>query len=409
MKRNVLNFTIFFVAISIAGCANVTSLLSTPTPDPTSQASATPQPLASATPTVTAQPEARLLRIWLPPRFDPNSDSDSAKLLAQRLTEFRAIHPGLIIDIRIKAEQGDASLINALTITHEAAPSALPDLIALPRTDFETAALNGLLHPMDGLSTMLDDPGWYPYARDLGHIQNIGYGLPFAGNALVQIHRPELIVNTWDDIFVSEESLLFPAGDPQGLIPLILYISADGKLLDDQGQPTLEAEPLIQTLTLIKTGYEANVIPSTVMTYKTDDQSFQAYRNGSGGMVITWATNQTENIHPIPGIKNPHTFADGWVWALAGSSVENQQLAVELAEYLLADDFENAWIDAGGFLPTRLSQAETHNLILEPAQLLPTEQVISVLGPIMNQALTQLFDGAEVDVIVQDVLEQIQK
>jgi ABC-type glycerol-3-phosphate transport system substrate-binding protein len=354
--------------------------------------------------------EARLLRIWLPPRFNPNSESASAKLFAQRLSDFEASHPGLKIDIRIKAEEGTTSLLNALTITRNAAPSTLPDLIALPRRDLESAAQNGLLHPIDGLSTLLHDPNWYPYARELGHIQNIGYGLPFAGDALVFIHRPDLDVNTWDAIFAGEEPMLFAAGDPQALIFLSLYVSAGGKLTDDQNQPTLEEEPLTQILTLIKSGLEANVFFQGLLNYETDTDSYQAYRDGRGSMAITWSTNRPSEIHPIPIVNSAHTFANAWVWALAGSSVENQQLAVDLAEYLLADPYSGDWLEATGYLPTRLSQGSDRSYaqILDAAQAIPDQEVLAVLGPVLNQALIRLFEGEQVEVIVRSVLEQVQ-
>jgi len=408
MIRTVLNFAFTLIILTVTGCANFASLLATPTPAPTSRATATLQPSATATQTTSPLDEARILRIWLPPRFDPQTDSDASKLLAQRLSDFQASHSGLKIEVRIKSETGNASLINSLTITHDAAPSALPDLIALPHRDLETAALNGLLHPMDGLSTLLDDPSWYPYARQLGHVQNIGYGLPFAGNVLVFHHRPDLKANNWDEILASKESLIFPGGDLQSLFLLSLYVSAGGSLTDDQGQPTLEEAPLTQTLTLLQDGVESNLFSPSLLNYKADDQSLQAYRTGLGGMVITWSANLKTDMYPIPEVTSPHTFADGWVWALAGSSTENQQLAVELAEYLLDDGFANEWIAATGFLPGRLSQDPNEDRILASAQAIPTEDVLAVLGPIMNQALIRLIEGEQVDVIVRSVLEQVQ-
>ena len=407
MIRNAIKFVSCLIILSITGCANIASLLSTPTPVSTSQATATPQPLPSATPTSSSQNQARLLRIWLPPRFDPKGDSASAKMLAQRLTDFESAHPGLRIDVRIKAEDGTASLLNALTITHDAAPASLPDLIALPRHDLVIAATNGLLHPMDGLSTLLDDPSWYPFARELGHVQNIGYGLPFASNALVLIHRTDLEINSWDDILASKKLLLFPAGDTQSLFLLSLYKSAGGKLTDDQGKPTLQETPLTETLTLLQNGYEAKIFSSSILSYKTDDQAVQAYHAGQGSMLVTWATNTNESIQPLPALAAPHTFADGWIWALAGSSTENQQLAVELAEYLLSDDFSPQWIKSAGYLPVRLSEDPVDGSILESAQLMPNEDVLDVLGPIMNQMLIRLLEGEQVDVLVQSALDQI--
>jgi ABC-type glycerol-3-phosphate transport system substrate-binding protein len=368
--------------------------------------------LPGASPTPLILVEARILRLWLPPRFDPQADSVAAHLLEGRLTEFEAAHPGLKLDIRIKAEDGETGLLQSLSVTNVAAPSALPDLIALRRADLESAASLGLLHPIDGLSTLLDDPNWYPYARDLGHLQNIGYGLPFAGDALILAHPSELVFSTWEDILAGDELLLFPAGDPQALAPLSLYVSAGGRLVNEQGLPTLEEQPLTQVLTLIQDGVAAGVFSPSLLNLDSDEQSFQAYRDGRSRLAITWATNLTQLtpgvMQPIPGLEqSPHTFADGWSWALAGSTSENQQLATELAEFLMEDAFLSEWTRETGYLPTRIGDPAEPNRLIEAAQVLPSQQVLTVLGPIMNQAVSRILIGEEASAVVRSVLEEV--
>jgi ABC-type glycerol-3-phosphate transport system substrate-binding protein len=103
----------------------------------------------------------------------------------------------------------------------------------------------------------------------------------------------------------------------------------------------------------------------------------------------------------------PHTFATGWSWALAGSDPEVQQVAAELAEYLIADDFVGDWLKGSGFLPTRLPQKSDVNSILEAAHTVPTNDVLSVLGPIMRQALTRILNGDQVQSVVRSVLDQV--
>ena len=344
-------------------------------------------------------------------RFDPNADTASAKLLKQRLADFEGAHPRLKLEVRIKAEEGQTSLLNSLSITSNAAPAALPDLIALSRPDLEAAALHGLLHPVDGLSTVLDDTSWYPYARELGHIQNIGYGLPFAGDALVLIHRPELKINSWDEILVSKEVLVFPAGDPQALAALALYVSAGGRLVNEQGLPTLEEEPLTQVLTLIQNAAEAKVLLPALVNYETGAQSLQAYHDQRATLAIAWTTDgrdKADVIQLVPSLNDaPYTFANGWIWALAGSNPENQQVATELAEYLIADEFIGKWLADTGYLPTQLSQVAEANTILESAHALPSNDVLLVLGPIMDQALSRLLNGDQIESVVRSALEQV--
>jgi ABC-type glycerol-3-phosphate transport system substrate-binding protein len=221
------------------------------------------------------------------------------------------------------------------------------------------------------------------------------------------LHRPELKVNsTWNDIFLSKEPFLFSAGDPQALVVLALYVSAGGKLVYEQGVPTLEEVPLTQTLTLIKNGVTTKTFSPTLLNFESDDQSLQAYHNGSGGMVITWAPGD-EAIYPIADLGTPTTFANGWMWALSGSSPENQQLAVNLAEFLLEDSFLAEWISGMNYLPTRIYQGAHTNTILESAHALPANDVLTVLGPILNQALSRVLNGDQVEVVVRSVMDQV--
>jgi len=414
MISKVLRIAYLFIFAALAGCANIESLLSQPTPAPTpfGQVTSTPQPLTDPTQTALPTTQARVLRVWLPPRFDPNANTVSANLLEQRLIDFESAHPELKIEIRIKAEEGETSLLNSLSLTGIAAPTALPDLIALSRSDLETAALKGLLHPVDGLSTVLDDPNWYPYARELGHIQNIGYGLPFAGDALILIHRPEREITTWENIFASENVLVFPASDPQALVALSLYISAGGRIVDEQGLPTLDEERLTQTLLMIQNGHliKQAFLPA-MANYGTDTQSIQAYRDGRANIAIAWAVSYQAGdgiMQTIPSLDStPHTFATGWIWALAGSDPENQQAATELAEFLIADEFTSTWLNETGYLPTRLSPDPELNAILDAAHVLPSNDVLLVLGPIMNQALIRVLNGDQLESVVRSAMEQV--
>lgn len=409
MISKVFRIAYFVLFAALVGCANLAPLLSQPTPAPVALATSTSQPFSKPTQTALPAKEARVLRIWLPPRFDPNADTASAKLLKQRLVDFEATHPSLKIDVRIKAEDG---LLNSLSITSAAAPTALPDLIALPRPDLEAAALKGLIHPIDGLSTVLDDPNWYPYARELGHIQNIGYGLPFAGDALVLIHRPELEVTTWENILAGEDVLVFPASDPQALVLLSLYISAGGRIVNEQGLPTLDEDRLTQTLLMIQNGHliEQAFLPA-MANYETDTPSIQAYRDGRANIAIAWAASYQAGdgiMQTIPSLNStPHTFANGWIWALAGSDPENQQVATELAEFLMADEFISKWLSETSYLPTRLFPDSDLNVILESAHLLPSNDVLSVLGPIMNQALIRVLNGDQLESVVRSAMDQV--
>lgn len=395
------------------GCSSLAPLLTTPTPAPVIQTTSTSETIP--TPTEPSGPQARILRVWLPPRFDPNAGTGAGALLQQRLAEFEANHPGLKIEIRIKAEDGETGLLDSLSITSNAAPAALPDLVALPRPALESAALKGLLHPIDGLSTALQDPDWYGYARDLGHVQNIGYGLPFAGDAMVLLYRSEIEDGvSWNTIFSSKRSLSFPAGDPQALFMLSLYVSAGGEMVDANGLPTLNQEALTRVLSWVEDGIAAKSILPSVKNIATYEYAASAYRSGSADVVIVWTSADLPAglLAPIPGLDgSDHSFATGWAWALAGANPENQQLAIQLAEYLTADSFIIEWTRGTGWLPTRPSSGGVGETsiaqVAESAFVMPSEEVIVVLGPLLQEALSRVLNGEQPEVVAGSVIEKL--
>lgn len=420
----VLRFMVHAGLLLGTGCASVEQFLSTPFAQP--QISPTPVPVISTpaetqalnvTPSALPTSQARILRVWLPAQFDPNGTTIPANILGHRLQAFEAQHPGLELEIRIKADEGELGMVNSLSVTSMAAPSALPDLVALSRPALESAALKGLLHPIDGLSTTLDDRNWYGYARELGHLQNIAYGLPFAGDVLVLVYRSEVErISSWNDILASENPLVFAAGDPKALVGLSLYVSAGGELRDAQGQPTLEQNVLTRILTMISDGVIAGVFSASSGNMVSDEQVLQAYLGERANMAIFWASNyrapQGQFTLPLPGLEEEHfSFGTGWVWALAGSNQENQQLAAELADYLVADDFLGNWTRQSGYLPTRPSGVDaedaTLTAILESAQLIPSNDLLSVLGPPMQEAIIRVLNGEKPEVVAESVIEQL--
>lgn len=416
----IFRFIIFAGLFLSAGCASLEPFLdslTTPTPAPTKPSPPTPITVATATSPV--EQGVPILHVWLPSQFNPAADNPPAKLLTQQLTKFESEHPGLKIEVRLKRAEAEGEILNSLSVTSAAAPSVLPDLILLSRSDLEAAALKGLLHPIDGLSTSLDDPNWYGYAQQLGRIQNTGYGLPFMGNAMVLVYYPELgmLVN-WEDVFSSKGQLVFPAGNPDGLVGLSLYASAGGQILDAQGLPTLDEEVLTRVLTLVEEGRSKKVFPASLSNVANESQTLQIYRTGNANKGIIWILNyhpaSDGSIAPLPGLDAaPFSFATGWIWALAGSDPENQQLAVKLAEYLVADDFITEWTRETGYLPTRPSSVDqgdrTMTAILESAHPIPSSTVIAVLGPLMQEAITRVLNGEQPRDVAASVVQKLKQ
>ncbi|MFH2103292.1 MAG: extracellular solute-binding protein [Chloroflexota bacterium] len=385
----------------------------TPTPSPT------PAPALTTTPSQTLPaieasptPAETVLRIWLPPQFDPTNGTPAGDLLQERLDLFAAAHPGLRIEVRVKAESGPVGLLSTMQSASIAAPEALPDLVALPRRDMETAAASNLIIPIDNTLSLTDAPDWFDYARQLGRIDQFTYGLPFAGNALVlvqHIFEGEVVSLTWEPFLdiTSGYRLVFAAADPQALVTLTLYQSAGGDVVNDIGRPELDPAILERVLEFFQTGFVFQ--PS--FTYQTDEQVWLAYRNRQASAAILWASTLLQQspasmlVQPLPGLdEGSYTLTRTWVWSILHNENENsrQALAAELVLFLTQGEFLAAWTAAAGYLPTRPSGLDAWPDALAKVWIeetirsshpLPPDQVLDIIGPVLRDAVVHTLEG----------------
>ena len=300
----------------------------------------------------------------------------------------------------------------------------MPDLIALSYSNMQRVASAGYLHPLEGLTTVLQDPDWYAVARELGHYKNTEFGLPFACDAMLLVYRPavfEPALTAWKDIFASGSAMAIPVADPKAHFSLALYLSDGAQLVDGQGTITLNEETLIKVLSFHKNAFDTGIVPFEIMNYQTDAQTLQYYHDGKADLAVVWASSDINTASgkymPIPGLKDaPYSFADGWMWALAGTNVENQPLAVELAAYLVESSFMLDWTRALGYLPTRpqalqgwenAEMESSLNEVLQSAHVVPVDDTLTIVGPLLHEALIRVFNGEQVEVVARSVIEQV--
>jgi multiple sugar transport system substrate-binding protein len=353
-----------------------------------------------------------ILRIWLPPQFDPASGTPAGVLLQSRLDQFTAAHPEVKIEVRLKAVEGPGGLLEALSTAGAAAPLVLPDVIALPRPLLETAALKGLVYAFSDQPSPLDDPDWFEYARELGQLQKSTFGLPFAGDALVLVYRPGQVSSPpqdWASLLMTNGPLIFPAADPQAHFTLALYQSIGGPVQDDLGRPVLEENILYRVLALYQDAGRAGLMPYSLAQFDTDDQVWTAYQDEQASMVITWISRYIADGNIASASRaallptadgTPFTLATGWMWALASTQPERQALGAQLAEFLSSGDFLAEWSLSIGYLPTRTSSteawsdAEMQSLVRQvsrSAHSIPSTDVLSSLGMPLSQAVVKVL------------------
>lgn len=426
MKTHLLILVLVCLGLSACSGIPLPGLPSTGTPSeplPTAALTSTPA-IAPATPT----PGPTILRIWLPPQFDPSLDSPASRLLQGQLDAFVEQHPGVRIEVRIKALDGPGGLLDALSAANSAAPLALPDLILLPRAHLETAALKGLLTPFDGLSTSLNDDDWYDYARQLARLQDSTFGLPLAGDGQVMLYRPAEIVEPptdWPSLLELTSPLIFPAADEQALFTLQQYLATGAPVQDADGRPTLDPAALTGVLDHFAKASAAGIMPFWLTQFTTADQAWEAYKENSESLAAVPASRFLQDlpgdsiVAPIPTQDGrPFTLVDGWVWALSNPQPDRHELSVALAEFVTSSDFLADWSIAAGYLPPRRSalaswpnrslRSLVENMV-ESAQILPSIDVLAVLSPALHQATIEVLkQESDPQTAVQKALTIIQ-
>ncbi len=368
--------------------------------------------VVAVTPTAPPLSGAVELVIWVPPQFDPQLDTPESVLFKQRIAEFEASHEDTFITVRVKAVSGATGLLESLTITSSAASQAMPTLVALPRSDLETAVSRNLIIPFDMYSSEIDDQDWYDYARRLTVIGGSSYGLPFAGDAMVMVYRPSIVgdpPDTWNDLIRRGEAISIPAADPQSLLTFALYLSSGGDLESTQRLPPLDLEILTGLYQLYADGAQSGVFPLWLTQLQKDSEAWTAYNELRSNWVITWLTrhlsepSDDSTVTNFPEVNDtPTTLADGWVWCLTDPRVQIHELSVELAEFLVEPDYLTEWTPLAGALPVRPSTLigfedqtlrTTLGQIALTAHIRPNNEIVNVIGLIMQDQFIQVLSG----------------
>lgn len=393
----------------VAGCADLSAILYTPTPPPGTPMAATPTftPLAGETP---QENTPMVLTVWIPPVFDPANNSQAGDLLMERLDQYTQQHPGYQISLRVKSQTGTASIINSLNTANEAAPLTLPDLVVLTSGEMQIAAVQELIYPLDLENLLPGDTDWYEIAIPLSTYQEQVFGLPFAANAMVMAYKTSMVETPpqdWSAALESGYTLHFPAADQEALFTLGLYLSTGSSLSDANGEPSLDTAAFEKVLDFYAQAQTVNLMPYWLTQYTTNEMSWTSFLESQDELAITWSDTflQQANINvratTLPSETGvPFTIASGWVWAIANPDPRRQVAAAELAAFISEAEFTGPWTQAVGLLPLRPSALtiwesgpgqSLASQLLPVAIPLPGTDDLALFGKPISDAVTKVL------------------
>jgi ABC-type glycerol-3-phosphate transport system substrate-binding protein len=397
------------LALCLGACAPAASSAATPTAAQVAASTDTP-----ATPTApVVEVPGSALTLWVPPPFSPDGPGEAAALLASRLLEFEAAHPGARIEVRVKADSGSASLMVALAAAQQAAPSILPDLVLLNARDLAAAYASGLVAAWESTGTTPEGWNWTSSVAESARSNGLLIGLPFGAEADVFAFRPvayPTAPRSWADMLTGSGSFLFPAGDPSAQFTLAQYLSVGGTLRDAEGNPALNPQALQDVLEFYSAARAGGLLPLSSRQHENSSTTIDALTSGQVGAAIVSLdqlakldAEQTDAIGPWPSRDGSGTcFVDAWSWAIVNRPSAPDPLAVELATWLARPEFTGPWTRALGLLPATSSAlalwpddelrmlAEMMGSACFP---LPSPEDLELFGPVLRDATGAVLTG----------------
>lgn len=372
---------------------------------------------ATAAPDATARPVQITLRLWVPPQFSPEEVSLGGQLLRARIDEFVRTHPGISVDVRVKRSGGQGGMLDALATASLAAPGVVPDLILLEQNNFAQAVREQRLAPLDDLLTAGRLAQSYAFALEQAREGEALYGLPLLGEAAVLVHALDVYPAapaTWDDILTNSGPLVFPAASTQ--VTLQQYLAAGGRLQDSSGNLLPDEAELARVLTFYQSSNELGILYIGTLNYATASETWRAYRENRAVLAITDTVSYLRERELVVNtgaarLAIPSDSEGGpalvraWYLGLttrSAASAIRQPAALELKDWLIAPDYLGEWSLALGYLPLQRDAVATWDgvpelafavALLDAGQPLPDAGTLSVLGPVLQKAVSDVLRG----------------
>lgn len=393
LNRYLVTVLLILVSYELSACQTpnqpvLTAVVGSPTDTNATAVASLPvevTPLASVAPQV--------LRIWLPPEFDPALPEPAGILMQAQLTAFTAAHPDVYIETRPKRLSGAGGMLDSLRAARDAAPNALPDLLVLNSYGLRQAAAALLVAPLDNLFTATERSDYFSYALQSAQIDPSLFGVPIGSDFLVAAapsgsYASQSIL-TWKTILDNERPMAFAGNDPTASTIWHLYQAAGGTYtLNTDGHLQIQRQPLRDVFAFLEAlqsqellSPRSSSINSTNLVWSMQPELPQALLLTDLSSILPdplFAQTQIWQI-PSPGNKSV-TLAKTWHFAIVNQTTQNNdrlRLVWELVKWLENAEYQTEWLYQAGLLPARLSILER---LPQPAQTIG-KQLTAVASP----------------------------
>lgn len=323
--------------------------------------------LPTPTPEATAVSQ-RTLTVWLPPEIGGRTQN-ATTVLAEQIRVFNSSHPDLQIIVQQKNMSGPGGMLSYLRTGRNVAPAILPDLIVLPGDRLPVVLAEELIYPLGNSVDSDMMAALYPAAHTIARPQNVTLGYPFALTNLPHLaYDTGVITGTFpismtQMVALPDSTLLYPGSGTDGvMLWLQLYLAHGGQLVNENGQPTLQVEPLQLALEYLEQARQQGFITSQSSNVGHLTEAWQLFTGEGATIVQTNAglflqehtPEQAYGVAAVPGLDGPlPPLVNSWVWAVTTSDPVRHTLAIELITFLSQPENLGAWSRAANILPAR--------------------------------------------------------
>jgi ABC-type glycerol-3-phosphate transport system substrate-binding protein len=429
------------VAITLSACAGSLSTvstnsrgntLSTATPAPTEilTVSRSVSNVQQNTPTPQPTPDKTTIRVWWPDELYPQASGEAEDILLEQFEGFRLTYTSYNLDMRRKRTSGMGGILPTLRTAIPVAPGALPDLTLMRRADMLTAATEGLTVPLtDWIPPDLITGDLLPGTQTLGEIDGVQYGIPYAVNIVHSVYRAAVFEEaplSFNDVLIQRPAYLFPAGTtPVSLTLLLQYRAAGGTLVNANGAPALDRDPLVAVLSYYARGVEQELFDPSLLQLTRFDEYWNRFASGDVNLIgvdsMTYLAHkssvQNVGLAPIPTLgSTPITSLDGWMWVVTTNDPDRQQQALVFLSWMMRISQQSSYTEAFGILPSqqralRLWNDEQYaqfaqNLVAS-AQIIPLAQRNNNAALALQTSFADVIGGTPADTAADAALAML--
>jgi len=307
----------------------------------------------------------RQLVIWAPEFFQPALDVTTNGMLTTVYEQFERNHPGVHIEVQIRADSGEAGLLNYLRNAQRVAPAILPDLILIDAQQLWQVADLELLLP---ITQQQIGAGFqfYPFATNAVSADGQLLGVPYTADLIHLAYDPAQIATPprlWSEFLTADQSFIFAAGNAE-IFNSFTYLQYLGLGGDLRTTAALDSDLLLPYFSFLADAQTLGQIPEAVLDIATLDAAWEAMLMPDRGMAETsthvllkhWEMINSGTIGYAPLMTKEGidlSVARVWSFAIVAGDAEQQELSLTLIRDFLHPTVQSQWNRVAMQLPTQ--------------------------------------------------------